>query len=274
MANTGATYTPIGAPEQSTGPNATQNLASTLLSGAEPTIASSQLQYNLGAQQQGLVNTNLAETNAYNQAMTGYQQGSLGISNQQIGLQKTGLQEQGQQAAAQQGFEQQGYNIQQGQYPEQQAEAALAYQNALRSTQGGQAISGTQNTVGGRADVSTLAQNYGFQQQDINRAQQLSQLGQQSELSGYGYSQEQLQNAQKNLGLSAQANGISQQQLYTMLGYQNQQAGLSAQGQSQQIQAGQESDLINILANAGPALSQLGMATNLNATAGIPLNAR
>ncbi len=233
-----------------------------------PTVAGAELQYGQAQQQLGLVNPELQSQLAYNNAMAGYQQGSLGLSNQQLGVQQTGLQQQGAQNVAQQGFEQQQYGIQQGQYPEQYAEAALAYQNNLMNTQGSQAIGGTQNTVGGKQQLSTLGQQYGFQQQDIARSQALSQLGQQSEQSGYQYSEEQLQNAQKNLALSAQANGLSQQQMLTMLQYGNQQAGIGAEQQAAGLEGQQAQDLIGILSTAGPALSQIGFATNLNAIAG------
>lgn len=227
------------------------------------------LQTQLGQEQLGLTGAQLGQTEAYQQAMSGYQAQNLGLGEQALGIQGTGLAEQGAQAATQQGFEEQQYALQAGQYPEQQAEAALAYQNAMRNTQGQQAIGGTQNTVGGQADVSTLKQNYGFQQQDIARAQALSQLGQKSEESGYGYTQEQLQNAQQNLALNAKANGISEQQLLTMLNY----------GQSQTAETGAQ-DIISLLSNlgstvsgnlsnAGGALSNIGFASGLNALAGV-----
>jgi hypothetical protein len=271
MANSGsvgATGTDIFGQQTTQPQNPEQSLLNQLSTSTYPSTAPAELNLGLTNEQLGQVNPNLNNQLAYNNAMAGYQQANLGISNAQLGIQQTALGQQGQQQAAQQGFEQQGYNIQQGQYPEQQAEAALAYQNALQQTQGSQAIGGTQNTVGGKSAISTLGQQYGFQQQDIARSQALSQLGQQSEQSGYGYSQEQLQNAQQNLALNAQANGLSQQQLFTMLNYGNQQAGVQAQQQAQGLQTQQATDLISILAQGGPALSQIGFATNLNAIAG------
>jgi hypothetical protein len=239
-------------------PSATQDLIQQALQSVYPQLASGYLSEQGLQQQIGLIDPSLQSQLAYNQAMSGYQGQNLALSEQALGIQQTGLQQQGAQAQAQQGFEQQQYGLQAGQYPEQQAEAALAYQNALMQTQGSQAISGTQNTVGGRAAVNTLGQQYGFQQQDIARNQALSQLGQQSELSGYGYQQQQLQNAAKNLQLNAQANGISQQQLLTMLNYGQQQAGLGAQqsaislyGQLGQAQLGNFATAAGALSNIG-----------------------
>jgi hypothetical protein len=245
------------------------DLVSQLGASALPQLAAGQLQYGLEQQQLGMVGPQLQDQMAYNNAMAGYQAQNLGIGEQQLGLQQTGLAQQGAQNAAQQGFERQQYGLQSGQYPEQKAEAALAYQNALMQTQGSQAIGGTQNTVGGKAAISTMGQNYGFQQQDIARAQALSQVGQASEESGYQYSQQQLQNAQANLSLMAKANGISEQQMLTMLNYGNQQAGVGAQQNIIQIlsQMGQ-TGLGNVNA-AGAALSPIGLAAGVNPVAGM-----
>lgn len=268
MPNSGTTSTNIFGQTTTSPPNPEQQLLGQLGASVAPQTGQAQLQYNLGQEQLGLVGPEYQNQLAYNNAMAGYQQGSLGLSAQQIGIQQVGQQQQAAQSQAQQGFEQQQYALQQQQYPEQSAEAALAYQNALRNTQGSQAISGTQNTVGGRADVNTLGQNYGFQQQDIARSQALSQLGQKSELSGYQYSQEQLQNAQKSLALSSQANGLSQQQMLTMLNYGNQQAGVGAQQDIISLLAQQGGNAIGQVSNAGSALSQIGFASGLNALAG------
>lgn len=234
-----------------------------------PSIAQGDIQNQLLQTQIGQIGPETQESIAYNNAMAGYQQAGLQNQAEDIGIQGVGLQQQGAQNAAQQGFEEQGYALQQGQYPEQSAEAALAYQNTMMQTQGGQAIGGTQNTVGGRQQVSTQAQQYGFQQEDINRAQQLSALGQKSEESGYGYSQEQLANATKQLGLSADANGLSQQELMTMLNYGNTQAGEGASQDLIQLLSQLGSGELNQVGTAGSALSSLGFAGGINALAGV-----
>lgn len=258
MANTGA----AGSTDQ-------QALLGQLTGAVAPQTAETGLQNTLTQDQINLVGPELQDTTAYSNAMAGYNQAGLQNQAQGIGISQLGLQQQGAQNQAQQGYEQQGYNIQQGQYPEQSAEAALAYQNTLQQTQGGQAISGTQNTVGGRQQVATNAANYGYQQEDINRAQQLSQLGQQSEESGYGYSQQQLQNAQSQLGLSASANGLSQDQLMTMLNYGNTQAGVGAQQDVISLLSQQGENSLSGLGTSGAALSSIGFAGGVNALAGV-----
>jgi hypothetical protein len=227
-----------------------------------------QIGWNLGQEQLGQVGPQLGQQLAYNNAMAGYQGQNLQLSEQGLGIQQQANQQQQQQAATQQGFEQQQFGIQQGQYPEQTAEANLAYQNAMRQTQGAQAISGTQNTVGGQADISTQNQEHQFQLQDIARSQALSGLGQQAEQSGYQYSQQELQNAQKQLSLSAQANGLSEQQMMTMLNFGNAQAGQGAVQNIIQLLSGQASNALGQAGNVGNQLSQIGFASGVNALAG------
>lgn len=245
-----------------------QALLGQLTGAAAPQTANAQTQFNLEQQQYNEVNPELAQTVAYNNAMEGYQSANLGLSNQGLGIQQLGLQQQGAQSAAQQGIEQQEYGLQQGQYPEQSAEAALAYQNAVMQNQGGQAIGGTQNTVGGKAQTSTLQQQYGFQQEDINRAAALSALGQQSEESGYQYSNEELANAQAQLALSGQANGLSGQQMATMLKYGNAQAGQGAQQNLIQLLSQMSSTAAGNLTSVGAAISPIGFGAGVNALAG------
>lgn len=261
-------------PNASSNANQSGNLESLLnqLTGSvAPATANAQFQYGLGQYELGQVNPQLGATTAYNNVMAGYSGQNLALSEQGLGIQQTALGQQGAQNTQQQALEEQQYRVSSGQYPEQQAEAALAYQNALRGTQGAQAISGTQNTVGGQADVSTLGQQYEWQKQDINRAQTLAGLGQQSEEAGFQYSEEQLANAKANLALNAQANGLSEQQLVTMLNYQNQQA---AQGAQQDI-IGLYSNLGSIasgqVSNLGGNLGAIGLAnaSGINTLAGV-----
>jgi len=251
------------------------NIVNTLLGQAAPQLAEGQFQYQLQQNQLGQIGPELQATQAYNQAMTGYQGQNLQLAQQGINLQGQALQQKGAQQAAQQGFELQGYGIQQGQYPEQYAEAALAYQNALFNARSSQAISGTTLTEGGKRDINTIQQQYGFSQQDIARAQALSQIGQQSELSGYGYSQQQLQNAQQQLALSSAANGISQQQMMTMLNYANQQAGVGAQQDITSLLSQMAQTGLNNVQTAGAALSNLSFASGgPNVIAGAGTNIR
>jgi hypothetical protein len=187
---------------------------------------SSALQAGLGAtqidaaeSQYGINNQATLLGNQYNSAMAGYQMGQLGISQQQLGLQGTGLAEQQQLLGTQSGIEAQQYGLQSQVFPEEQAEAALQYGNSQSQLQGSLAASGALNTKGSQQQQSTLAQQYGWQQADISRAQSLAGLGQQSTVAGEQYSQEELANAQQNLGLLASSNGMSQQEVGTQLQY-------------------------------------------------------
>ena len=233
-----------------------------------PTTALGQTQYNIGQYQLGQVNPELQNALTYNNAMAGYQQGQLGITAQQQGIQRTGLQQQGALNTAQQGIEQQQYGLQQTAYPEQRAEAALNYQNAIKNLQDSQAASGTSTTQGGQRAVGTENQQYAWQQQDINRSQALSQLSQQSEQAGFQYSQEQLQNASANLDLIAKANGMSQQQVMTMLQYGNQQQGQGAVQDVLGILSGEAQTGVTNLQNVGAQLSQIGFYSGINTQAG------
>jgi hypothetical protein len=259
MANSGAAYS---AQSQSA-------LLNQLTGTTAPQTAEGNVQNSLTQDQLNLVGPELQDSTAYNNAMAGYNQAGLENQAAGLGISQLGLQQQGAQNTAQQGIEQQEYGLQSGQYPEQSAEAALAYQNTIMQTSGGQAISGTANTVGGKQQVATNAADYGYQQEDINRAQQLSQLGQQSEQSGYGYSQQELQNAQSQLGLSASANGLSEDQLMTMLNYGNTQAGVGAQQDIVSLLSQLGQGELGQVGTAGSALSSLGFASGFNALAGV-----
>jgi hypothetical protein len=260
MANLGDISTTLTG-KQVTTADPQKELINAMMGGAAPALAEGQFQYQLQQNQLGQFAPEVASTQAYNQAMTGYQAQNLQLSQAGLGLQQQALGQKGAQQAAQQGYEVQGYNIQQGQYPEQSAEAALAYQNAMFNARSNQAISGTTLTEGGKRDINTLQQQYGFSQQDIARAQALSQLGQKAELSGYGYSQQQLQNAQQQLALSAAANGISQQQMMTMLNYANQQAGVGAQQDVISLLSQMGQTALGNINTAGAALSNLSFGT-------------
>jgi hypothetical protein len=233
------------------------------------TTALGQFQYGLDQQQLQLANTGLQNATTYNATMAGYQRGQLGIQSQQQGIQRTGLGQQGALAQTQQGIEQQQYGLQQQQFPEQRAEAALNYQNAMKNLQDSQAASGTSTTQGAQRAVGTENTMYGFQQADINRAQQQSQLGQQSEQAGFQYSQEQLQNASANLDLMAKANGMSQDQVKTMLNYGAQQQGQQTAQDvigllSQMAQTG-----VSNAANVQAQLSAAGFSSGINGLAGL-----
>jgi hypothetical protein len=225
-----------------------------------PQLAAGENQYQIEQNQMGQINAQTQLTEQQNQYQAQQQLAGLGIANQQLGLQQQGLQQQGAQQQAQQQYEQQQYNIQSGQYPEQFAEAALSYQNALMNMQGQQAIGGTQNTVGGKAQMGMLGANYGFQLQDITRAQQLAGIGQQAEVSGFQYGQQQLQNASANLGLIAKSNNMSVDQVYQALQFGQEQAGLGAQSDVLGLLGQMNQTALQNITTAGTAIAAGGIA--------------
>jgi hypothetical protein len=249
-------------------PSPTNQTIGALGAQVAPQTGLGQLQYNIGQYQLGQVNPQLQNSLTYNNVMAGYQQGQLGITAQQQGIQRTGLGQQGALAGQQQGIEQQQYGLQQQQFPEQQAEAALNYQNAMKNLQDSQAASGTATTQGAQRAIGTENQMYSFQQQDIARAQAQSQLGQQSEQAGFQYSQEQLQNASQNLDLIGKANGMSQQQVLTMLNYGNQQQAQGAQQDVLSLLSGEATTGVANVSNLGAQLSQIGFSGGVNTQAG------
>ena len=226
---------------------------------------SAALQAGLGSQQiataeanYGLQNASTALQNQYNTSLAGYQLGQLGVSGQQLGLQGLGLQEQQQLLGVQTGVEQAQYGLQQQVFPEEQAEAALNYQNQQENLVGGLAAQGALNTKGSGMQQNLLAQNYAWQSADITRAQEMAQLGQVATGAGQVYSQEELQNAQQNLSLLAQSNGMSQQEVYNQLEYMaasgqlgNQQNAISLLGTLGQINAGTLSGIEGDVSLAG-----------------------
>lgn len=247
----------------------TQQLIQSEGASVAPQTSQDQLQIQLAQQQLGLTNTQLGTSTAYNNALAGEQLGGLGISAEQNALSGVGLAQQGAQNTQQQGFEQQQYALQQQTVPEQQTEAATAYQNQLAGLSSGSAISGTLDTVGHAQQLGTDQQQYSFTQADIARSAQEAALGQQSEESGFSYSQEQLANAKSNLGLIGQANGLSQQQVLTMLNYGNQQQAQGTQQDVLGILGSIGSTESGDVSNLGATLSQLGFAGGINALAGV-----
>src|SRR6202451_1581742 len=176
-------------------------------------------QFNINTEQYQLSNTNLEQQAANQEAQ-------LGISGEQLGLQGQGLQAQAGLLGTTTGLEQQEYGLQQQQYPEQLAEAALNYGANQQSLTGNLAAAGATNTVGAKTQENLLSQDYGYQQADINRAQQESALQQQGTTAQQQYSAGDLARQQQNLALVATSNGLSQQEVAQQLGYGLAQSGL------------------------------------------------
>lgn len=196
-----------------------------------PTMGAAGVQAAGIRNQLGLIGPEEQLSNAYTSAMAGYQLGQLGIAKTKLGIQGTALGQEQQYQNLSNQLEQQEYGIQSQVYPEEQAKAALTHRNQLLSLQGQGAESGVQGATGQKEQLTTLGQQYGFQQADIARAQQLAGLGQQGTLAGQQYSTEQLANARKNLTLLAKSNGLSQTEVVTRLNYalhQNQISGVQS----------------------------------------------
>ena len=227
-------------------------------------IAQSNLTGSLGSASLGMVAPQLGVSQA--EAGVG-EQGQLAnalLGYESTGLQSQGLAQQAQTAAQQQGIERSEYGVSATQYPEQQAEAALANQNAVIGNRDAAAIGGTQNTTGNQRNVATQAQQYGWQQADIYRNQQLAALGQQSEEAGYTGQEDQFANQRAQLALAAQGQGISAQQGISQFGFGLQQLG---------VQASPEQYLAQIAnAEGGSAQSLAGIGSQAGIIGGLGPN--
>lgn len=220
-----------------------------LLAGIAPQTGADAIQIAGLQQQQGLVGKEVAQQGAYANALAGNQSAQFGITQQQNALQQQEGVQQGAQNQAQQGIEEKNYGLQQGaigiqqsELGNQQASLNLNYGNALRSQQDQGAAQGSLYTHGQSNSIKTLGEQQtlatgalGLQGQLLNNQGEQAANSQQGEESGYQFTQQQLQNAQANLGLIAKSNGLSNQQALTMLNFQNQQAGLQGQQQTAQL---------------------------------------
>jgi hypothetical protein len=183
----------------------------------------------LGSAQLGLTGPALGVSSAELENTSGYDFANALLGYQDTGLQSQALAQQGATAAEQQGISTAEYGVSSTQFPEQQAEAALANKNAVQSNSDQGAISGTLNTQGQKRTEQTQASNYGWQQADIFRNQQLAALGQQSSDVGFQGTESQIANARSQLGVAAQGQGLSAQQASDQLGFGLQSLGVSAE---------------------------------------------
>lgn len=240
-------------------PNTLQSILGQLEGATAPTQALSELQtalagnqYNLAGSQYGLTTTNLEQQAANQEAQ-------LGISGQQLGIQGQGLASEAGLLGTTTALEQKEYGLQQQQYPEQLAEAALNFGANQQALTGNFAASGASDTVGARTQQNLLSQNYGYQQNDINRAQQLSQLQQQGTTAQQQYSAGDLARQQQNLALVAESNGLNQQEVAEQLGYGLSQAGLDYQQAMPQLLNSLSGIYSGQLGTAEGAAGQLGL---------------
>lgn len=248
-------------------PTTEQQTQQQLLQQTAPTTAGDALTQQTTLDQAGLVGPQLGQTEAYNNALGGYSTAQYGVTQEQNALSQQENSLQSGTNAAQQGFEEQGYGLQQAAFGLTAQQQAQANTQALQGISSSGVANGTLNTIGQGRNVSNQNSAYALQQQQLANSQQQSQASQGSEEAGFAGGQQQLQLAGQNLGLIAQANGISQNQALTMLNYGNQQAGATAQ-----------SDILGLLGTygaaggqdeqqVGSALSNIGFAGGVNTLA-------
>lgn len=204
---------------------------------AAPQQAQLETQFAGIEQQLGDLGPSLAQQSDYATLLAGDQLGGLGINSQQTALQQQGNTQQ--------------YQLTQKQQQEQGQKNQLQFTNQLQSLIGGEAASGAINTGGSKQQQSTLAQNAQWANADLSRQEQLS---------AGDYAR-----AQQNYGLIGEANGLSQQEVYTRLQYGIDQLGESADPSSLVSQAG------NVLSGGaqgvGSTLSEAGLLGGVNASA-------
>lgn len=235
-----------------------------LESSAAPQVAISELQaalagnqYTAAGQQYGLTGLNL-EQNAANQLA------QLGISEQQLGLQGQGLAAQAGLLGTTSGLEQAEYGWQSTQYPEQQAEAKLNYQNNQQNLLGNLAASGATDTRGSQSQQNLLSKDYQYQQQDIQRAQTEAYFQQLGTLAQQKYSAGDIARQQENLGLVAAANGLSVQEVKQQLAYGLGQAGLDYAQAGPQLLGSLSSIWSGELSAVEGAAGQAGLLSGLS----------
>ncbi len=248
MANTGALGTP-GATQSTPGPTSAPPNLNSMISSLVGAIGSGNAGTSVGGATAGAASSSYAgyllsgllgeQGMAGGAAQAGVSAAELGagtsydLSNALLNYQGLGLQEQGLAtqmgtSAKQQGIEEAGYGVQQGQYPEQMQQAALQNALAVSGLQRQGAISGTTLTTGHKEQQAAQGAEYGWQQADIFRNQQLAQLAQQSEEAGYGGQQAGFANQRQQLELAAKSQGLNAQQAYSQLGFGLNQLGISS----------------------------------------------
>ena len=208
------------------------------LAQAGPAAAGAGLQMAGYQAQMGLIGPEMQQQDAYQGQMAGFQLGQLGIQNQQTGLSQQGTT--------------QSYQTTQQQNAITQQQEALGYHNEQQGLQGSLAASGALNTMGSKQQQGTAAEQYAWQQQELQGQEAL-------EAGNYD-------RAQQNYALIGKANGLSQQEVYSRLqnAYaQNADTGASSLD-SLVAQAG--GALSNVTQDVGGALANYGIYAGLNTT--------
>lgn len=192
-------------------------------------VAQSDLTGALGSAALGMTAPTLATGQAEAANTEGYSLANSLLGYEGVGLESQQTAQQAQTAAQQQGTEEAQYGVSATQYPEQQAEAALANQNTVIANRDAAGVGGVTDTTSSKRTAATQASEYGWQQADIYRNQQLAQLGQQSEEQGYEGTEEGFANQKQQLALAGQAQGLSAQQAQSQYGFGLQQLGVNAE---------------------------------------------
>jgi hypothetical protein len=209
-------------------PTYEKEIAGYLYGGYAGTIAKSQLGTALGSEALGLSPYGMALTAQGLQAGAGFTFAGAMLGYRGLGLESQTLARQASTAAGQQGLEQAMYGITASRYPQEAAQASQKYLMTQLGLQGQGAGTGTLNTAGSYNAQRTAAQQYSWQLATIYRSQQLASLGQQSEQLGYATKAGGFGNAQQQLALSAQQQGLSVQEMEERLQFGLSQLGIKA----------------------------------------------
>jgi hypothetical protein len=194
---------------------------------------------------------------------------ALGLSGQSLGIQKTGLQEQGkyeaQEGALQKAQARNTWQNLQKQLGIETTQAQEGYQQGLHDVTTGNAASGILNTGTTGYEKNVLGENLANTMAGIGlqrtQGQEAYNLGWEGINVNYGYQQQQLQNALKQLGIQQQQLGLQgteaqQQYQFGVQGAGNQYADLlnsilMQQGQNQMGLGGNIGQLLQQLLGAG-----------------------
>ena len=216
--------------------NSATGLQAAEMAQAAPAAAGAGLQFAGYQAQMGLLGPEMQQQDAYQSQMAGFQLGQLGIQNQQTGLSQQGTT--------------QSYQTTQQQNAITQQQEALGFHNSQENLQGSLAASGALNTHGSTQQQGTLAEQYQWQQQELQGQEAL-------EAGNYD-------RAQQNYALIGKANGLSQQEVYSRLQNAYAQNADTAASSLDSLVAQAGGALSNVTQDVGGALANYGLLAGLN----------
>lgn len=205
-----------------------ESLIGGLAASVAPTVGEAGVEAASTSSLASLVSKQLNLSDTYQSTLAGYTLAKLGITKEELGVQATTTAEKQQLESTLNPLEQQEYATTATKYPQEAAEAAQTYKMKLQSEQGAIATSGAEGTTGAKSTLTTLSKQYGWKLQTITRSETLATLEQKGTLATQKYTTEQLSNAQTNLQLLAEQNGLSQTEVVTRLNYSIAQNKLGA----------------------------------------------